>query len=166
MNRTLTFICIAALCLLIVSCENEYLCGPVKTPERNDDKVTIDQGIWGDVWYMEGNFMPVCPSGTVTAVAREIRIHVLTHMDDVTEGPIAYAPFYSEINTDLVATVWSGSDGFFEVELPPGEYSLFVVEDTLFYANRFDGLGHINPVEVLENEVAEILFEINYEASY
>ena len=135
-------------------------------PERNDDNVTIDQGIWGDVWFHEGDFMPNCPSGTITAVSREIRVHVLTTRDDVVVASDVYFPFYSEINTELVATTWSGSDGFFEVELPPGQYSIFVVEDTLFYSGRGDGVGNINPVEVFENEVTEILFNINYEATY
>ena len=174
MNKTnvisLSVSFLACLIAFATSCEDKGPCGsgwrPVDVPDRNDDKVTIEQGIWGDVWFLEGDFMPMCPSGTITPVAREIRVHVLTHRDDVVEGPIAYAPFYSEINSDLVATIYSGTDGFFEVELPPGQYSLFVVEDTLFYAYRFDGQGHINPVEVLEDEVTEILFNIDYEATY
>ncbi len=170
MFNAIIFVSVVVLFSIMIGCEDESPCGsgwhPVDTPERNDDKVTIEEGIWGDVWFWEGDFMPVCPSGTITAVAREIRIHVLTHMDDVVETSNPYAPFYTEINTDLVATVWSESNGFFEVDMPPGQYSLFVVEDTLFYANRFDGMGHINPVEVLDNEVTEILFKIDYKATY
>jgi hypothetical protein len=170
-SRQLLRVCfLACLIALATSCEDDTMCGsgwrPVAVPERNDDQVTIEQGIWGDVWFLEGDFMPMCPSGTITPVVREIRVHSLTHRDDVVDGPNPYAPFYSEIHTDLIATIYSGTDGFFEVQLPPGQYSLFVVEDTLFYANRFDGTGHINPVEVLENEVTEILFEIDYEAAY
>ena len=159
----------AFTCLIVfhTSCEDDSLCiRPVDCPERNDDKVSIEQGIWGDVWFSEGDFMPVCPSGTITAVAREIRVHLLTTFDDVVVAPDANTSFYSEINSDLVATTWSGNDGFFEVELPPGQYSIFVVEDTLFYANSGDGAGNINPIEVFENEVSEILININYEASY
>jgi hypothetical protein len=129
-------------------------------PPRNGDKVTIEQGIWGDVWFWEGDFMPPCPTGTVTAVARELRIHALTGIDDV--EPAGYSTFYTAVHTELVATTWSDTAGFFEVELEPGWYSLFAVEDTFYYASLFGGGGLIWPVGVVEGEVSETLFEINY----
>jgi hypothetical protein len=135
---------------------------PVDYPDRNDARVTIEQGIWGDVWFWEGDFMPMCPSGTATAAAREMRVHELTSEDDVEHAPGTWWPFYSEVRTPLVASVWSDADGFFEVALPPGMYSLFAVEDTLFYANGFDGYGNIYPVTVRAGQVTEILFNIDY----
>jgi hypothetical protein len=135
-------------------------CQPVRYPQRNQQKVTIDQGIWGDVWFWEGDFMPPCPTGTVTAVEREMRVHALTSLADVVWEPAS--SFISEIHTELVATVFSDDDGFFEVVLPAGTYSLFAVEDTLFYANGFDGQGNIFPVEVAEGQASGVLFPIDH----
>jgi hypothetical protein len=130
-------------------------------PERNDDRVTISQGVWGDVWYWEGNFMPVCPTGTVQAVVREMRIHALASSSDVEHTE--HGAFYSKVNTPLIATVWSGSNGFFQATLPAGTYSVFAVEqDSLLYANGFDGEGHIYPVEVKDGKAAGIRFDITY----
>ena len=147
-------------------CDPDYQpgCPEVEWPPRNGDKVTITQGIWGDVWFWEGDFMPPCPTGTVTAVARELRIHELTEIDEV--EPAGYSTFYTAVHTDLVATTWSDTTGFFEVELEPGWYSLFAVEDTFYYASRFGGAGRICPVGVMEGEVSETLFDINYLMSW
>ena len=139
-------------------------CPEVELPPRNGDKVTIAQGIWGDVWFWEGDFMPPCPTGTVTAAARELRIHELTRIDEV--EPAGYATFYTAVHTELAATAWSDTTGFFEVELEPGWYSLFAVEETFCYASWFGGSGLIWPVEVIEGEVSEALFHINYLMSW
>ena len=159
-----------ALSLVVGCLGGDDRCGrgwrPVDYPERNEEKVTISQGIWGDVWFWEGNFMEPCPTGIVTAVSREMRIHELTSRDDVESAWGIGSPFYSEIRTELVATVRSGDDGFFQVELPVGWYSVFAVEDTLFYANRGDGVGNIYPVEVLEGEVTGVLFDVDYLATW
>jgi len=139
-------------------------CPGTEWPPRNGDKVTIAQGVWGDVWFWEGDFMPPCPTGTVTAVARELRIHELTGIDQV--EPAGYSTFYTAVHTELVATVWSDTIGFFEVELEPGWYSLLAVEDTSYYASLFGGGGLVWPVEVREGEVSETLFDINYLMSW
>ncbi len=52
-------------------------CPEVEYPDHHPELVTIEQGLWGDVWFWEGDFMPPCPSGSVCAVSREMRIHEL-----------------------------------------------------------------------------------------
>jgi hypothetical protein len=132
-------------------------------PTRNEAKVSITQGIWGDVWFWAGDFQPICISGTVTAVSKELFVHALTPIDSVLVAERGL-PFYSEIRTRLVATARSDSSGFFQVLLPPGAYSVFVREDSLFYANLFDGHGNIWPVTVFADSVSGIRFDINYKA--
>ena len=164
-----------SLILLAMGCSDDAQrcldcpCGPDWTPpERpahNSGKVTIQQGIWGDVWFWQGNFMPGCPTGTVSAVARELRIHELTNLADVEVAEDW--TFYTSIHTRLVAVVHSDETGFFEIELPPGAYSLFSVEhDTLFFANGFDGLGNIYPVHVKEGQVSDGHFDITYMSAW
>lgn len=142
-----------------------YPCGkdyrPTERPPRNLDRVSITQGIWGDVWFWDGNFMPPCGSGTVTAVGREMRIYELARIGDVVS---AGGGFFEDVHTPLVATVWSDAQGFFQMALPPGDYSVFSVEDSLLYANRFDGSGAVYPVEVRAGEVTGIRFDIDYKA--
>jgi hypothetical protein len=161
---------VAAVVMVVAfGCSRDCPCPgakPVCLPPSNAGRVTITQGIWGDVWFWQGDFMPICPTGTVTAVAREMRIHELTSWHEVDEVPGRGAPFYSAIHTPLVATVHSDEKGFFQVELPPGVYSLFAVEDSLFYANGFDGSGNIYPVLVNEGEVTKVRFDINYMAAW
>ena len=144
----------------IIFDDEEFVCPGDRLPQRNHHKVTIEQGIWGDVWFWEGDFMPPCPTGTVTAVSREMRIHELAGLDDV--DPPGYGRFYSAVHTPLVAVVQSGENGFFEVALEPGHYSIFAVEDTLLYANWFAGGGNINPVTVDPGAVTGITFDITY----
>jgi hypothetical protein len=151
-----------------VGCSNESPCGPgYKTPHlpaSNAGKVTISQGLWGDVWFFQGNFRPMCPTGTISGVAREMRIHELTGRDQVEGVYLDGVLFYTAIHAPLVATAHSDETGFFQVELPPGSYSLFAVEGSLFYANGFDGSGHIWPAVVKEGQVTQVRFDINYKA--
>ena len=157
---------LCALAALALGCtqKSHSPCGPhpcqVDYPPHNEDLVTIDQGVWGDVWFFEGDFMPPCPTGTVTAVSREVRIHELAGLDDV--DPPGYGCFYSAVHTPIVAVVQSGDNGFFEAALEPGQYSIFAVEDTVLYASWFGGGGIISPVTVAPGEATGIIFDIRY----
>ena len=138
-------------------------CPEVQYPERHPELVTIDQGLWGDVWFWQGEFMPMCPSGVVFAVSREMQIYEVAGSDDV--DMFQYGGFYSAVHTPLVAVVQSGENGFFEVALEPGRYSLFAVEDSLLYANGADGYGNICPVTVDTGQVVGVTFDITYEST-
>ena len=166
-NRSLV---VGVVLLAIGGCAEDAAspCGdgwePQAYPVRNGDRVSVSQGAWGDVWLWQGNFQPSCGVGSIQGVGRDMRIHELTSFDDV--EVVGHSAFYRVITTPLVASVWSDAKGFFQVSLPPARYSLFAVEDTLFYANRFDGSANIFPFEVQQGEVTEIRFDITYEAAY
>ena len=164
-NKAIPWLLVAVIMLigLCSGCgEQDSLCS-VEYPPTNEPLVSISQGIWGDVWFWTGDFQPICPTGEVTAVTREIRIHELTRYDDV---EIEDFVFYYNIQTELIASVWSDSLGFFEVELEPGTYSIFVVENDMLYANSWDVQGYIFPVDVWEGEVTGIQINIDYLATY
>ena len=133
-------------------------------PPRHPERVSIQQGVWGDVWFLAGNFMPTKPTGTTTPVRREMRVYELASMADADQVP--YSAFFRSVRTRLVASTWSDADGFFQLSLPRGTYSLFAVENGLLYANGFDGQGHIDPVEVKVEAVTPVLFQIDYRALY
>ena len=131
-------------------------------PPRNSDKVTISQGLWGDVWFWSGNFMPIS-FGEICQIKRKMLIYELTTMDDVVQ--LGDSPFYTEINTKLIAAIYSDEYGFFQIELEPGEYSLFVEENHMYYANRFSSEG-IYRVSIEAGQVSDVTFDITYEASF
>jgi hypothetical protein len=122
----------------------------------------VAQGIWGDVWFWSGDFMPQCGTGSITPSVRELRIHEATTSSQ-TEGRYY---FFRRVNTPLVTTVRSDAHGFFQVSLPPGTYSVFSVEDSLLYGNVTDSLGYIESVTVAANKCSEKHFDITYDASY
>jgi hypothetical protein len=132
-------------------------------PKRNYDKVTINQGICGDIWFWQGNFLPP-HQGDVLSVKRILYVYELTPLDSV--KMYFNSQFYYQINSKLVSSVESDLTGFFQMELDPGKYSLFVWEDTCYYSNGFDGQGNIYPVEVDSCAISEVRFDITYEAAY
>ncbi|OGU77796.1 MAG: hypothetical protein A2V93_10995 [Ignavibacteria bacterium RBG_16_34_14] len=140
--------------------ENEF-----KYPPDNEHKVSISQGVWGNVWFWEGNFMPIIDPdhAKITPVVREIFIYEATN-DSMVEPP--YGTFHTKINSNLIATTYSDEDGFFQISLAPGKYSFFVKEDTLYYANRWDGEGHILSAIVTENNVTKNQIDITYKATF
>ncbi|RIJ48573.1 hypothetical protein D1614_08535 [Maribellus luteus] len=164
--RTTKLLIFSLSLLLLISCqespESESTCYRKSDPPRNSEKVTIEQGLWGDVWFWSGDFMPV-GRGEICQIIRKVLIYELTTNEDVEK--VDYSPFYTKIHTKLVTSVYSDSQGFFELELEPGTYSIFIQEGDKIYSNRFSSQG-IFPVTVKSGELSEIRFDINYEATF
>jgi hypothetical protein len=141
--------------------------GGAKRPPDNHQLVTIKQGIWGNVWLWEGDFMPGTSSasrhGKVTAVCREVRIYKVTSMKDL--EPFSGTNF-TKVKSKLVKKVKSGKNGFYQVSLSPGRYSIFVKEDSTFYANWFDGQGNVLPVTVAKDSVTKFQIDLTSGATY
>lgn len=123
-----------------------------------------EQGIKGQVLWLSGNQMP----GPGTAkrpphgIKRNIFVHKATGLTDVTQND----RFYSNIRTELVAKTTSDKDGFFKIDLPPGEYSIFVEEPGGYFANLFDEKGRINVVKVNPGKYTQHTITVDYEAAY
>lgn len=154
------------------SCKNDELaqdpseCRPhTKAVEENRGKRTISQGLYGTIGRKEGNCMPMIEGSNSTcqtcAVSRTILIHELTGMDDVTGN----MPFFESISTPLIAQVDADANGFFQVSLNPGLYSVFILENGNLYANRTGGSSMeygFNPVEIKANKAVEIALFLDY----
>ena len=136
-------------------------CPDNKVPLDTRDQVTIKQGVWGNVWFWEGNFQPVCPTGKITPVIREIYIHKGTPHDSVEFDGFNI----SRIKTDLITVVSSNSSGFFQAELDTGAYSLFIKEDSVFY---FDGSDNtfLVPAYVHAGNITKRQLDITYNAAF
>lgn len=151
------------LIFLVYAC-SDNLIGIVYPPD-NSKKVTITEGVWGNVWFWEGNFMPVSPDGKITPVVREIYIHEATPHASVIRDSIRY-PFIKTINSKYITKTVSDKDGFFQITLLPGKYSFFVKEDSLFFANITDRDGHLMSAEVDTNQIVKRQIDIDYRAAY
>jgi hypothetical protein len=134
-------------------------------PHDTSDQVTIAQGIWGNVWFWEGDFMPTWPphAGSVTAVERDVWVFEATRFDSAIGSP---GGFYQQVLTRLVGRTRSNARGFFQIALPAGKYSIFVSEGNQLYANGSDGAGHLCPGTVEPGGVTRVQVDINYKATY
>jgi len=134
--------------------------------KHNKEKMTISQGIGGTVLLREGNCMQfgggAWNSCRIFPIQREVLVYEYTTIEQVTY--LGTPVFYSGISTQLFATTTCDKEGFLELELEPGNYSVFVREKGQLYASRFDGVGGINPITVESAQVAEPYLWINYAA--
>ena len=176
MHKKITIFIIAISFLFSINCnltspENKSKEEVIKyyypdLPPDNEDQITIRQGIWGNIWFWKGNFKPTSYGGTITPVIRELLIYELTSQEDVVvnneEVPDS---FYKEIHTKLIKKVSSNKTGFFQAELPEGEYSIFIKEGSLYYANSFSD-SFIFPVEVKTDSLSKVQFDVTYDALY
>lgn len=129
-----------------------------------------NQGIQGNVYWIEGNQMPQAsqeapsslPPSAKKAVKRTIHIHQLTHINQASLGDY----LFGNIETPLVASIETNEEGEFSIELPPGKYSIFTVEENGYFASVFDLDSYIHPVEVEKGEWSRVAITINYEASF
>ena len=132
----------------------------------NAAKSMPEQGIEGYVYWLAGNQMPSpdrkpsVPKGIRTTVY----IYPLTNINQVTR--LGHTPFYTAINTKLVSTVDTDSNGYFKLGLNPGHYSLFIKKGDLFFANGFDKDNNIAPTEVLAGKMTKVDFTVDYDAVY
>ena len=123
----------------------------------------------GTVIFWQGNFMPGVAgspsptSGTKTPVAREVFIFEPTAINEVTQ---LQGAFYSDIQTKLITTTMSDDNGHFSVNLPAGQYSLFVKENDLYYSNLVDKYFTINPVNIISGATTTVEFDIIYQAYF
>jgi hypothetical protein len=124
------------------------------------------QGVAGVVYWMEGDFMPRIgekPGGSRQPVIREVLFYKPIKTSDVSGE---HGPIYKSLPGEPIARFSSDENGIFRISLPVGTYSIFTKEPDGFFANRFDGNGIINPVEVKADAFSEIVIEINYKAVF
>lgn len=127
------------------------------------------QGVTGEVRWFEGNLMPTVGDSineerySGRPVKRTIHIFEATRQSDAV---VVDGQFFSSIRSTLIKKISTDEEGKFHVGLPPGRYSIFVVENGRLYANTFDGKNYINPVTVQPGSYTDIQISINYKAYY
>ncbi|MFC3417600.1 carboxypeptidase regulatory-like domain-containing protein [Algoriphagus hitonicola] len=128
------------------------------------------QGIKGQVTWIEGNQMPMISEEGEAAperktgepIQRKIIIYPLTKISDTKmENSL-----FTAVDGKPIAEVESDEEGNFEVELAPGQYSVFTQEEDGLFANSFDLNGNIQPIQVEKGNWSELNILVNYKAAY
>lgn len=134
-------------------------------------------GIQGTVTRLAGNRMPAPnrPTPAPVGVRATVCIYELTSDSQTVHAPAPDAgaapnsaptskaaatpnspAYFRAISTRLIRQLDTDDKGYFQVEVPPGTYSVFTKHGDLFYASRRDEKNHIAPVEVLPGKVTRV----------
>lgn len=156
MKKIIIIFCFTAL---LVGCkkseDRQECCNIEKAYANNEKKVTITNGIWGTVANMEGNCMPMVGPGSTCktcTVQRKIQVYPYTLKGNATLTAGEFV-FYDSFNSTLIQEVNADAEGFYEMSLPAGTYSVAIVENGKLYANSTDGNGGLNPVTVSNGRI-------------
>ena len=100
----------------------------------------------------------------ICQVKRKVFVYESTTSKDVVK--VEHSSFYTAIGTKLISESESDEDGFFQIKLEPGNYSLFIMEDGKYYANVFGGEDIIFPIRIVSGKVSQIRIDITYGAVF
>ncbi len=114
---------------------------PFDYPYLNKEQVTINRGIWGNVWYWEGYFNPPKEFGVITPVERNIHIFERIHFDSMANKD--EYPLFSYIDAEFITSTRSDVYGFYQIPLDSGNYSLFIFENDKYYAVEVNDSGFV-----------------------
>ncbi|MGI8952821.1 MAG: hypothetical protein ACR2FN_14705 [Chitinophagaceae bacterium] len=142
-------------------------CDIQKVYADNASKVTITNGIWGTVSFMEGNCMPTTQPGLSTCktcpVKRTLRIYEYTTPGNATLN--ITTTFYDSFSTRLIKEIDTDNDGFFQTNIPSGHYTIVVIENGKLYVCSFDGQGGLNPFTFISGK-KNINLTLTYKAVF
>ena len=176
MKKLFLMIIPALICGVFVSCDKQSTVNdftdwtnkPVELRDHNRNKISVTEGICGTLVQREGDCMPgiigeVRPNPCkLFPVKREILIYEYTKWNEAVLSNNSFV-FFEKVHTKLIAKTMSDNEGFFEVKIEPGKYSVFAKEKGLLYANLGDGQGGIAPITVESSKTSEINWlQINY----
>lgn len=125
----------------------------------------MKQGISGNIYVKYGNNMPSpgMPANLGRAISCEILVYELTHVEQATSSDNTH---FANLKTKLVSKGRSNNDGLYAIELPPGQYSVFVDDKGRLYANSLDGKGNINAITVKKDSVSNRNITISSRATF
>ena len=161
----ITILCIILLATLCSCIRENWAYKTDQLYRQNKKYITIEQGVWGTVTERTGDWMPIagaqkgegpneCPIKSIVRAYEPVSI-----ADFEREGISIFN--ITDIPSKLVAETTSNKNGFFEMNLQPGEYSLFVTYDGETQAYGFDGIGNIGKITILENDKVEFNLVVN-----
>lgn len=121
------------------------------TPTKSDEEleVNVSQGMYGKVLLRTGNCMPGPGLGDQEREndCEANPIETTVYVREPTPRDNMESRYLAE-ETSLIKQVGTDKEGFYEVELAPGTYSVFVEDDGKEYCSLNDGQGRMCPVKV------------------
>ncbi|PRY13244.1 hypothetical protein CLV24_106159 [Pontibacter ummariensis] len=168
MKKVLTVCLLACALLVLAACSKEQEATPApwlnnisKLYEHNQSKIVVTGGIAGTLTLKEGNCMPIVNRNSCKEypVKRGIVLYPYLTLQDV---EMKNYTFYTPISAKPLLTTETDAEGFYEIEMPAGVYSIFILEDGQLYANGLDGQGGINPVVVEAGSVNKVNLRLDY----
>lgn len=124
----------------------------------DDGAPTIDRGVYGTISLYTGNCMPSTADRESSCEVHPVETTVLIREPVSRE---AMAGRYVAEATTLVERTHSDEDGWYEIALPPGVYSVFVEDGDKEYCQRSDDRGRMCPI-VIEDGVSEHNIDIDH----
>ena len=101
--------------------------------------------------------------GTIEPVQRWVLVYEPTTGSMSTSSDV-HSDLLDSVSTAVVDSVWSDASGFFEIVVPPGEYSIFVREDGFLHATLGGGNNLWFPGVVTPGQVTELEIQIRYKS--
>lgn len=120
------------------------------------EKVTITEGIYGTVKVRYGDWMPNLDgfNGGEKPLACEVRAYEYFTLDDISGYLHAdYRP--EQMPKTLVASTNSDSKGRYQLSLPPGQYSVVLMDGDMCQITSVDDEGGICPVTVTTDKTTK-----------
>ena len=138
----------AILATVFYSCQKDP---STKEPVDYSKLVTIKQGVWGSCTYLTGDCMPMV-GGNSSCKSEPVKrtIYIYASTADTQAVKIGTS-FYSQINTTLIAQTQSADNGFFQISLQPGKYSVLVLEQGKFYCMDWGDPNLLAPLTINSN---------------
>ena len=160
------------MALIVFSCKKDNSknsdCDIQQVYANNENKITIVNGVWGTISSMEGDCMPMLQPSTNSCkncpVKRTVKIYQYTLFSNATPSENSTI-FFNKFNTQLVASVDTDVNGFFQVSIPEGHYTIAIVENGKLYANNGDGQGGLTPF-MLSSGVQNVNVTMTYKAVF
>ena len=145
---------IALAMLSLMACENKEKKNDVETPI---EAPTITQGIYGQVRERYGNWQPVLDPNDKNRgyrpIVRDIYVYEYTTVKDFDQAYIDCLYPADKMPKPLVATTTSKENGFYQIQLEPGKYSVFILDNGSMRANWDDENGGLQPVTIEEGSL-------------
>ena len=115
---------------------------------------TINEGIYGTVKVRYGDWMPGSTNGGEKPLACEVRAYEYFTLDEI--GGYRHADYSPEqMPKTLVASTNSDSKGRYQLSLPPGQYSVVLMDGDMCQITSVDDKGGICPVTVTADKTTE-----------
>lgn len=162
-----------ALILSLTNCKKDdkpesLNCDIETTKEENEGKVTITTGIWGTVSMLQGNCMPIVDPNVCShcPAKRVVRVYEYTMPNKAVPSNNS-SIFYDSFSTQLIAETEADEDGFYQLNIPPGHYTIVTIEEGKIFAGGTDGAGGLSPFTIENNtELKNINLIRTYKAAF